>query len=180
MADSSDADAVAPAPGPRDPLRGDLAEGHTPRCYVVSAAVYLERDNQILLLERAEGGAMAGQWFLPGGMVEAHELPEEGARRELEEETGLTVEGDLELVGAYPMHIYGRDTLQLTYRGRAGAGEPRVSAEHRAARWVDPWQMRALLTDETIEAIAEGRAQVRTMVEHIRVDLDRYLQRIAR
>jgi 8-oxo-dGTP diphosphatase len=177
MTSPPDADGDLTGPDSRDPLRSDLGDGYTPTTYALSTAVYLEREGLILLLERAEGAAMAGQWFLPGGMVERDELPEEGARRELLEETGLTVEGDLELVGAYPMQIYGRDTLQLTYRGPASDGEPRLSSEHRDARWVDPSQMRALLSDDAIEAIAAGRAEVRAMVVHIRADLDRYLRR---
>ena len=50
--------------------------------YALSAVVYAERGDEILLLKRA-GGALSGQWFLPGGAVERGELPEDGARREL-------------------------------------------------------------------------------------------------
>ena len=169
-----------PPPGADELLRGDLSRHAQPATFVLSAAVYLERDGQILLLKRAEGGAMAGQWFLPGGMVEEGELPEEGARRELVEEAGIDVDGDLEIIGAYPMFIYGHDTLQVTYRGVAAPGEPQVSAEHDGARWVDPVRMRAALTDDAIEAIAQGHEPVRDMVRHIRTDLDRYLARVGR
>ena len=37
--------------------------------YALSAVVYAERGDEILLLKRA-GGALSGQWFLPGGAVE--------------------------------------------------------------------------------------------------------------
>ncbi len=168
------------APDADELLRADLGGGVAPATYVLSAAVYVERGGEILLLERAAGGAMAGQWFLPGGMIEPGELPEQGARRELWEETGLEITGDLELVGAYPMRIYGRDTLQLTYRGTAGPGEPRLSAEHDDVRWVDPVEMRAALTDDAIATIAQGHDAVRAMVEHIRTDLERYLRRVGR
>lgn len=161
-------------------LRSDLGRDAAPATFVLSTAIYVERDGEILLLKRAEGGAMAGQWFLPGGMVEPGELPEEGARRELWEEAGLEIESDLELVGAYPMFIYGHDTIQLTYRGPAAPGEPRVSPEHDGARWVDPARMRAALTDDAIEAIAQGHAPVVSLVRHIRTDLDRYLRRAGR
>lgn len=81
--------------------------------------------------------------------MEAGELPEEGARREVQEEAGLEPDGDLELVGAYPMFLYGHDVLQLSYRGRvAGAGGVVLSAEHTGARWVRPADLRQLLTDE--------------------------------
>jgi 8-oxo-dGTP pyrophosphatase MutT (NUDIX family) len=147
--------------------------------YGLSAVVYAERGDEILLLKRA-GGAMAGQWFLPGGAVERGELPEEGARRELVEESGLDVEGELELVGAYPIWVYGGDCLQLSYRGRVRDGEVVVSHEHDGARWVDPVTMRAGLTDEVIDVLAAGNERVGALVRHIRTDLDRYLARIGR
>ncbi|HUS62717.1 MAG TPA: NUDIX hydrolase [Acidimicrobiales bacterium] len=76
----------------------------------------------MLLLKRA-GGALSGQWFLPGGAVDRGELPEDGARRELVEESGLDIDGELELVGAYPMWVYGGDCLQLSYRGKVTDGD---------------------------------------------------------
>lgn len=147
--------------------------------YGLSAVVYAERDGKILLLKRA-GGALAGQWFLPGGVVERGELPEDGARRELVEESGLDVDGELELVGAYPLWVYGGDCLQLSYRGRATDGDVVVSHEHEGARWVDPVELRAGLTDEVIDALAAGDERVGTLVRHIRTDLGRYLSRIGR
>jgi 8-oxo-dGTP pyrophosphatase MutT (NUDIX family) len=165
-----------------DPLRSDLgAAGPEPARYVLSAVVYAERDSEILLLQRAEGSALAGQWFLPGGMVERGELPEEGARRELREEAGVEIEGELEIVGCYPMHVYGYDTLQISYRGRVADGAAvAISHEHDGARWVNAADMRALLTDEVIEQISGGRDQVVTLLQHIRIDLDRYLARLSR
>ncbi len=40
-------------------------------------------------------------WYLPGGGVERGETAEVAARKELLEETGLRVEGDLVLLGVY-------------------------------------------------------------------------------
>jgi len=145
--------------------------------FALSTAVYAEHHGEILLLKRS-GGALSGQWFLPGGMVERDELPEEGARRELLEESGLEIAGELELVGAYPMWVYGGDCLQLSYRGRVRDGDVVVSHEHDGARWVDPAAMRGTLTDEAIDALAAGDERVRALVGHIRADLDRYLARI--
>ena len=160
-----------------DPLRSDLAEsGYAPAQYVLSAVVYAERGDEILLLKRAEGSALAGQWFLPGGMVEPGELPEEGARRELLEEAGVEIDGDLEIVGCYLMRVYGYDTLQISYRGRVADGADAViSHEHEGARWAKASDMRALLSDDVIDGIAGGRDDVRSILLHVRTDLDRYL-----
>jgi 8-oxo-dGTP diphosphatase len=163
-----------------DPLRSDLGASseHVPAQYALSAVVYAERGEEILLLQRAEGSAMAGQWFLPGGMVEPGELPEEGARRELLEESGVEIEGDLEIVGCYPMHVYGYDTLQISYRGRVAAGDVTISHEHDGARWARASDMRGLLTDEVIAGLAGSREDVTDLLRHIRTDLDRYLARV--
>jgi 8-oxo-dGTP pyrophosphatase MutT (NUDIX family) len=163
-----------------DPLRGDLAStGPPPAQYALSAVVYAERGDQILLLQRAEGSALAGQWFLPGGLVEPGELPEEGARRELLEEAGVAIEGELEIVGCYPMHVYGYDVLAISYRGRLADGaEAVISHEHDGARWVKAADMRALLTDDVIAGIAGGRDAIVSLLGHIRGDLDRYLARV--
>ena len=148
--------------------------------YALSAVVYVERGDEILLLQRAEGTALAGEWFLPGGMVEPGELPEAGARRELAEEAGLAV-GELEIVGCYPMHVYGLDVLQISYRGAVADDRAVVvSHEHDGERWVKAHDMRALLTDEVLDGMARGEDRILTLLRHIRTDLDRYLTRIAR
>lgn len=147
-----------------------------PARYALSAVVYAERGDDILLLQRAEGSAMAGQWFLPGGFVEPGELPEEGARRELFEEGGVHIEGDLEIVGCYPMFIYGYDMLQISYRGRVAEGDVTISHEHDGARWVNASDMRSMLTDEVIAGMAGGNDDVARLLGHIRIDLDRYLK----
>ncbi len=146
--------------------------------YGLSAVVYAEREGKILLLKRSIG-ALAGQWFLPGGGVERDELPEDGARRELFEECGLGIDGELELVGAYPIWVYGGDCLQLSYRGRVPDGDVVLSAEHGGARWMDPGELRAGLTDEAIATLARGDQRVAALVGHVRTDLDRYLRRRA-
>lgn len=148
--------------------------------YALAAVVYVERDDQILLMKRAEGTALAGQWFLPGGAIEHGELPEAGARRELREEAGIEIEGELELIGAYPMVMYGHEMLQLSYRGRAAAGaEVTVSHEHDDAQWVRPRDMQVLLSDEFIDELAGGDEGVRSFVRNIAADLDTYIQRVS-
>lgn len=121
---------------------------------------------------------MAGQWFLPGGFVEPGELPEDGARRELFEEGGVHIDGALEIIGCYPMYIYGYDMLQISYRGRVAAGDVTISNEHDGARWVRASDMRALLSDQVIAEMASGNDDVARLLDHIRTDLDRYLARV--
>jgi mutator protein MutT len=163
-----------------DRLRSDLGDGPAPAKYALSAVVYAERGDEIVLLQRAEGSALAGEWFLPGGMVEPGESPEDAARRELAEEAGVEIDGELELVGCYLMYVYGHDMLQLSYRGSVSEHSPVViSHEHDGAQWVKAEDMRALLTDEVLDQIARGDDRILALLQHIRTDLDRYLKRVS-
>ena len=148
-----------------------------PDVHRVSTVVYAERDDQILLLKRAMG-FLSGQWFLPGGALDAGEAPVDGARRELREEAGLEIEGDLELVGVYWSEAdAGHGQVFVSYRGRVADGEVRISHEHDGARWVDPHEMRASITDEFIDALAQGDERLGALIQAIRDDLDTYLAR---
>lgn len=54
-----------------------------------AGAVIFNSINQVLLVKELEG-TKKGLWHIPSGSVEMHELPQEAATREIEEETGLT------------------------------------------------------------------------------------------
>jgi len=57
---------------------------------VWSGAVVTDTAGRVLL-QRLQVGRRAGNWALPGGLLEADETAEEAACREIEEETGLRV-----------------------------------------------------------------------------------------
>lgn len=61
---------------------------------IVHAAIINNR--KLLILKRAEETYLGGLWDFPGGTLEDGEEPEAGARREVLEETGLTL-NELEL-----------------------------------------------------------------------------------
>ena len=146
-----------------------------PDTFALSTAVYAEgQDGRILLLKRAEGSAMAGTYFLPGGMVDPGETPWEAAARELREESGLEFSAPPQMVGCYPMFVYGRDFLQLTFRGPV-AGDVSTSHEHTDHRWVDPGEWSGLFTEDGIEAIAGGHPKITALIRAIGDDLARYL-----
>ena len=67
-------------------------EGETglPRMTRVAAyGLVVDERRQILLVRISPGYTAVGQWTLPGGGLNFGEDPADGARRELEEETGL-------------------------------------------------------------------------------------------
>lgn len=101
-----------------------------------AACLTVVRDGRVLLVRRGIEPHF-GEWCLPGGFLEWGESPEEGARRELVEETGLSA-GTLSLVGAYDS-ITGtrRHVLLLGYLVREWTGEPVAGDDASAVEWYD-------------------------------------------
>jgi len=58
-----------------------------------AVAVIVNNDNKFLLLKRSkESDWMPGKWSLVGGRIEKKENPQKAVEREINEETGLTIE----------------------------------------------------------------------------------------
>lgn len=70
--------------------------GHSKVIMVVAGVFILDEQNRVLLQQRSDNGL----WGHPGGYMELGETIEETARREIWEETGLTL-GKLDLLGVY-------------------------------------------------------------------------------
>jgi 8-oxo-dGTP diphosphatase len=151
------------------------AEPRAPKLYGIGTSVYAEREGRILVLKRA-GGAAAGAWYTPGGVLDPGEEPLECARRELFEETGLAPSGPLELVGLIPMHVYGADTFLVAYACECRDGEVKLSHEHTAARWIDPLDYRErYFSAEGIERLRAVEPRIAELSAAVRRGLDEYL-----
>ena len=59
---------------------------HDPKVAVIALVLHQDK---VLLIQRAVDPAK-GKWSLPGGYMDAHEMPEEALQRELKEEVGLS------------------------------------------------------------------------------------------
>lgn len=102
----------------------------------VVGVVLRSEEDQVLLVQPARGVAQ-GHWTLPGGFLHAFEQPQDGARREVEEEVGLGIE-DLELIGTVSYHHPGSTypILGLAFTGRATGGPVSPDPDEIAqARW---------------------------------------------
>jgi 8-oxo-dGTP diphosphatase len=108
----------------------------TIRADLVSGILPVREDGRVLLLQRP-----TGTWDPPAGRLSTGETFEEGAVRELYEETGLLVAPQRILatwVGEAPS---GNLLAAVTYIGRARDQEVHLSHEHLGYRWVtlDEW-----------------------------------------
>jgi ADP-ribose pyrophosphatase YjhB (NUDIX family) len=129
-------------------LRGDEARRECESCGYVAyanpvptASALVVDDRGRLLLGRRAAEVENGKWDLPGGFVEEAEDPVEAMRRELREETGLTVE-PTRFFGVWTDR-YGdgpdaRRTLNLYWLARPVAGEATAADDVSEVRWFAP------------------------------------------
>jgi ADP-ribose pyrophosphatase YjhB (NUDIX family) len=99
----------------------------------VGVGVLVERGGRLLLVKRAHEPAL-GQWAFPSGFVDAGEVLEAAAAREVREETGIEVRID-HLVGAWSSPE--DPVVFLAYAGTAMSGEATPSAEASEVAWFD-------------------------------------------
>jgi 8-oxo-dGTP diphosphatase len=112
-------------------------------------AIIFDDRHRVLLCYRSD----IGRWNLPGGRVEAGELPTEAAIRETLEETGLEVEID-RLSG-----VYGKpheNDLVFAFVCRAIGGRLTVTDEAMESRYFDLDDLPAQTIPKHIERIRDA------------------------
>lgn len=80
------------------------------------AGCYVEVDGKILLLQRASHKQEAGKWGVPAGKLETNERPEDAAKRELFEETGIIINSDLSSLGTLYYETPGMDYIYHLFK----------------------------------------------------------------
>lgn len=93
---------------------------------------------ETLLLRRAANTRCTGAWEIVHGKIERGERPEAAARRELHEETGLTLERLYNItLGGFYLHQQGVLSLSVVFCAIvATACDPALGEEHDAFEWL--------------------------------------------
>lgn len=114
-------------------------EAPKPNSIKPAAAVAIEQDGTILMVQRGD----SGKWTLPGGTLEFGESLPECATREIREETGLHIELK-EIIGTYTdsniriAYSDGevRQEFTVVYFGTSTESDVVLDSESTAFRWV--------------------------------------------
>jgi 8-oxo-dGTP pyrophosphatase MutT (NUDIX family) len=105
-----------------------------PRALLASCVVMLDARGRVLMLRYGPGQPSAGNWWLPGGMLDHGEDPRTAVRREMWEETGLELAPTPRLIGIdHRADVLGTGpVLDCFFDGGdlAQDAEIRLSAEH--------------------------------------------------
>ncbi|MGH3567889.1 MAG: NUDIX hydrolase [Pseudonocardia sp.] len=101
---------------------------------VVGAVV--QHEGKVLLLQRPDDDFMPGIFELPSGKVEPGEGLDEALRREVMEESGLTVSVIREYIGSFDYASgSGKKSRQFNFAVDVRAAEPIELSEHDAYLW---------------------------------------------
>ena len=112
---------------------------------VSQKAVIIGNDGKILAIRRSDTHPFRPLgWDVPGGDLEFGEDAKKGIRREIKEETGLSV-GDLKVADVFSVSN-GRGEFWVTvcYSAIALTGKVKLSWEHDDFRWVTPKEFQKL------------------------------------
>ena len=122
----------------------------------VSVGVVVEDEAGHVLLVRRDREPRLGWWAFPSGFVDAGEVLEEAAVREVREEAGVEVRLDA-LLGAYSE--MDEPVIFIAYAGRIVSGSPTAGDDAMDARLFAPDALPPLPFTHDDEVLAAWRAQ---------------------
>jgi len=128
---------------------------------LVGVGAVIIEDGRVLLVKRGHP-PLAGEWSIPGGVLELGETLREAALREAREETCLAVE-TADLLGVYDRVLRDDDGhtiyhfVLVDFLCRQVGGEAQAADDADEVRWFTPAEARELpLAEDTAEVIRMG------------------------
>jgi 8-oxo-dGTP diphosphatase len=118
-------------------------------------------DGKILLARASPAITLQGRWFLPGGGVDHGESPPDTLRREMREESGLTVTvGPLLDVLSDARTIpdgTNLHTVRIIYRVASWSGtlRPEVNGTTDAVGWFTPEEVRGMPLAQYVQIVVD-------------------------
>lgn len=131
----------------------------TPKHSVSVLGVVRDAAGRVLLIRRRDNG----HWQPPGGVLELGEGFEAGVRREVREETGVTVEVD-RLTGVYKNVVLG--VVSLVFRCRAVGGAPQPTDEAAQVEWFELDEAMALMDEAFAVRVSDAHQDEPAAREH--------------
>jgi len=131
---------------------------------IVGVGGVVVQNLRVVLVRRAKA-PRAGEWSIPGGMLELGETLRAGVAREIEEETGLQVKAEavLDVFDSIVTDADGKTQYHyvlVDYLCTVAGGELRAASDVSAARWATLDEALSLVKREmTVEVIRKGLAE---------------------
>jgi len=132
-----------------------------PETPLVGVGAIIVENGRVVLVKRGHP-PLAGEWSIPGGVLEVGETVREAAAREAREETSLTVE-PVELLGVYDRLMRDQDGrvryhyVLVDFLCRRVDGDLQAACDAEEARWFTPEEVKQLpLPEDTAEVVRLG------------------------
>jgi 8-oxo-dGTP diphosphatase len=146
---------------PRPEFTSGKIKREYPDSPLVGVGAIIVEKERVLLVKRGHA-PLAGEWSIPGGVLELGEALEEAVVREAWEETGLRVETE-GLLGVYNRVLRDADERTLyhyvliDFLCHRVSGEPKASGDAAEVRWFSRNEIGTLsLPQDTVEVIGLG------------------------
>uniref|UniRef100_A0A1B6GQA1 Nudix hydrolase domain-containing protein n=2 Tax=Cuerna arida TaxID=1464854 RepID=A0A1B6GQA1_9HEMI len=122
--------------------------------YIVMAVLYNE-DGEILMMQEAKSSC-AGQWYLPAGRMEPGEDIEEAVKREVLEETGLTMEPTSLIMVECASKAWFRFVVTGRITGGTLKTPAQADSESLQAKWVNDPEQLSLRCKDILPVVERG------------------------